>query len=278
MEHGSLCTSQRDIAKRLGLKSSVRMLQFSSFVFDVSVGEIMLSLMHGGCVCIPSDHDRLNNLAKFIRDTEVSWAFLTPSFARTLRPTEVPSLELIVLAGEPVSQDVFDLWFGKTRLVNGWGPAETCVLSAIHEWKSADESPLTIGRSVGSFAWIVDAENPRRLAPVGCIGEIVMQGPTLLREYLADSAKTLSSTLTSNWGRFYKTGDLGIYNPDGTIHYSGRKDTQVKIRGLRVELGEIEHHIRNSLDTIQQIVVDVLRSETGANLTPTLKGLIYSFP
>ncbi|KAL7934147.1 hypothetical protein V8C35DRAFT_327127 [Trichoderma chlorosporum] len=277
MEHASLCTSQRDIAKRLGLTSSVRMLQFSSFVFDVSVGEIMLSLMHGGCVCIPSDYGRLNNLDGFIRDSNVTCAFLTPSFARTLRPQDVPSLELIVLAGEPVSQDVFDLWFGKTRLVNGWGPAETCVLSAIHEWKSAEESSLTIGHSVGSFAWIVDAQNPQRLAPVGCIGEIVMQGPTLLREYLADPTKTVSSTLTSlpnwaprlhdrKWDRFYKTGDLGFYNPDGTIHYSGRKDTQVKIRGLRVELGEIEHHIRKSLDSIQQVAVDVLQTETGTNL------------
>ena len=277
MEHGSVCTSQVDIAKRLGLAPGVNILQFSAFVFDVSVGEIVGPLITGATVSIPSDHVRLNSLAQFINDMEVSWAYLTPAFARTLKPTAVPNLELLLLAGEAVGNDVFETWYGHVRLVNGYGPAETCCFSILHEWKTPTESPLTIGRPVGGFCWIVDPDDATRLAPIGTEGEIIIQGPTLLREYLGDPDKTAKSTITDlpewapkrdslPWSRAFKSGDLGSYNADGSIRFSSRKDTQVKIRGLRIELGEIEHHIQASLPTMLQIAVDVYASETKSQL------------
>ena len=277
MEHGSVCTSQVDIAKRLGLIPGVNVLQFSAFVFDVSVGEIIGPLITGATVSIPSDHVRLNSLAQFINDMEVSWAYLTPAFARTLKPASVPNLELLLLAGEAVGNDVFETWYGQVRLVNGYGPAETCCFSILHEWKAPTESPLTIGRPVGGFCWIVDPDDASRLAPIGTEGEIIIQGPTLLREYLGDPEKTDRATLSElpewaprrdsrPWSRAFKSGDLGSYNPDGTIKFSSRKDTQVKIRGLRIELGEIEHHIQASLPTMRQIAVDVYATETKSQL------------
>ena len=196
----------------------------------------------------------MNGLKEFIAEQQVNWAFLTPAFARTLRPTDLPSLELLLLAGEAVSREILDTWLGHVRLVNGWGPAETCVFSTLHEWQSASESPLTVGRPVSPVCWIVNPEQPHRLAPTGCLGEVVLQGPTLLREYLHDPERTQASIVTTlpdwaprqaspHWNRFFKSGDLCSYNTDGTIEFYSRKDTQVKIRGLRVELGEVEHHI-----------------------------------
>jgi amino acid adenylation domain-containing protein len=283
MEHRSLCISQKDISKRLGLDSSVRMLQFASYVFDLSIGEIFATLISGGCLCIPSDEIRLNTLASFIQEMDINWAFLTPSFVKTLAPDQLPSLKALVLAGEAVSEDIVYAWLGKVRLFNGWGPAETCVFSALHEWKSLNESSLTIGKPVGGFCWIVDSENPQRLAPVGCVGEVIIQGPTLLRQYLSDSKKTNRSIMEllpdwvpqglrerAGWGRLYKSGDLAFYNSDGTIEFVGRKDTQIKIRGLRVELGEIEHHIQVYLEGVQQVAVDVLKTDTGVNLVAYL--------
>ncbi|KAL7925848.1 hypothetical protein ACQKWADRAFT_283208 [Trichoderma austrokoningii] len=121
MEHGSVCTSQIAIAKRLGLSSAVRMLQFAAYVFDLSIGEIIGSLIAGACLCVPSDHNRLNNIADFIEKKRVTWAYLTPSFVRIIKPSEVPNLELMVLAGEAVPRDVFETWFGRLRLINAWG-------------------------------------------------------------------------------------------------------------------------------------------------------------
>ncbi|KAF6808383.1 NRPS protein, partial [Colletotrichum musicola] len=276
MEHRSACTSQLAIGKRLRADSNVRMLQFASCVFDLSVGEIFGALLHGGCVCVPSEEAKMGDLASFIRAANVNWAILTPSYARTMRPDQFPGLELLILAGEAVGRDNLEAWFGKLRLVNGWGPAETCVFSAIHEWTSLDESPVTIGRPVGGYGYVVDPADPYKMAPVGCVGELVIQGPTIMREYLSDPERTAASAVPAaewaprgkspRWSRFYKSGDLCRYNADGTIEYIGRKDTQVKIRGLRVELGEVEHAIRTHLDGVGQVAVDVLRTDGAVRL------------
>lgn len=282
MEHRSVCTSQTALGKRLGFTRDVRMLQFAAFVFDSSIGEIVASLIHGACLYVPSEEIRMNTLASFVADMDINWAILTPSFIRTLKPSDVPSLELVILGGEPAGQDIFNTWFGKVRLINGWGPAEACVISCLHEWTSRTESAATIGRSVGGFCWIVDPDDLQRLAPIGTLGEVVIQSPTLLREYLSDPTRTEAALVRSlpqwaphrldpRWSRFYRTGDLCYYNPDGTMEFVTRRDTQVKIRGLRVELGEIEHHIRTSLQgRFCHVAVDVFRRDAGLHLVSYL--------
>jgi amino acid adenylation domain-containing protein len=276
MRHGSLCTSQMAITERLRLTENVRMLQFASFVFDLCIGEIFGPLIKGGCLCIPSDDIRTSGdgLIQFISKMNINWVFLTPSFARTLRPADLPSLELMLLAGEAVGKDLLDTWFGNVRLINGWGPAETCVFSTLHEWTSRSQSPLTIGSPVGGACWIVNPQDTSQLSPIGCIGEVLIQGPTLLQEYLADPGttnKAIIRTMPSwalnqgipHWDRFFKSGDLGFYNSDtGTIEFVGRSDEQVKIRGFRVELGEVEHHLRSMIPGVQQVVVDILKRDT----------------
>jgi len=274
MEHGSVCTSMVAVAARLSLTPDIRMLQFASYAFDVFVFESICLLISGACICVPSETARLTNLEEFINTTAVTWADLTPTFARTIDSKKVQSLQGLVVGGEPAGQDIIKKWVGnETRLINAWGPAETCVISACHEYKSVDDSPQTIGRPLGGSCWIVEPEDHERLTPIGCIGEIVVQGPTVLREYLADRKKTeaairavpawMPRRTETKYGRFYKTGDLALYNPDGTIEFIGRKDLQVKIRGQRVELGEVEYNIQAVLDGIEQVAVDVSRTETG---------------
>jgi len=111
--------------------------------------------------------------------------------------------------------------------------------------------PSNIGKAVGGRAWVVNAEDHSRLMPIGCAGELLIEGPILAREYLNDPGKTAAAFIENpTWAlpgsgrrRFYKTGDLVRYGCDGTINFVGRKDTQVKIRGQRIETGEIEHHL-----------------------------------
>ncbi|GFP57555.1 nonribosomal peptide synthetase lcsA [Trichoderma asperellum] len=276
IEHLALSSAQMAASKRIGHCPGVRMLQFASYAFDASVAEIISPLLTGACVCIPSWDTQMNGLTQYICDAQVTWAMLTPSFARTIQPDSVPCLQMLMLVGEAVGRDVFELWFGKIRLLNGWGPTEACVYGAIHEWKSREESQLTVGQSIGGFCWIVDANNPTKLAPIGTLGEVIIQGPNLLREYLGDEKKTALSTMQAPewapyqdspyWRRCYKTGDLAMYNPDGSIQYHSRKDMQVKIRGLRIELGDIEHHVHTKLDGICQVAVDVLKTDISTGL------------
>uniref|UniRef100_A0A8H7KCL4 Carrier domain-containing protein n=1 Tax=Bionectria ochroleuca TaxID=29856 RepID=A0A8H7KCL4_BIOOC len=277
MQHRAACSSQRAIGNRLGMNPKVKMLQFAASVFDAFIGETIAPLIAGATVCVPSDYARLNSLVKYIQDCKVNWAMLTPSFARTIRPESVPSIKLLMLTGEAIPRDVFEVWVTKVRLINGWGPAETCVFSSLHEWTSIEESTMTIGKPVASFCWLVDPKNPLKLAPTGTLGEVIIQGPTLLREYLDDPKRTAEALLTGKptwaydsgergWNRFYKTGDLCFYNDRGLLEFSSRKDTQLKIRGQRVEVGEVEHQIRTLMPDLSQVAVDAVRGDGGVQL------------
>uniref|UniRef100_A0A8H7K9B2 Carrier domain-containing protein n=1 Tax=Bionectria ochroleuca TaxID=29856 RepID=A0A8H7K9B2_BIOOC len=270
MEHKALASSQVAMTRALGMKSDVRMLQFASFAFDLCIGEIYWPLMLGGCVCIPSEHMRMNALKEFVHDRQVNAAIITPTLLDSLKPEDYPSLKMIVTAGEALGHDVLQSWFGKTRLINAWGPAETCVINTIHEWNSSKEHPLTLGKPVGSHCWIVNSKNPSQLAPISVVGEIVLQGPTLLREYLGDQEKSREVLVEDvpswairgdqpDWSRFYRSGDLGYYDQDGNIVFSSRRDAQVKIRGLRIELGEVEHRILNALDGASRVAVNLFK-------------------
>ncbi|EFQ92914.1 hypothetical protein PTT_09891 [Pyrenophora teres f. teres 0-1] len=118
---------------------------------------------------------------------------------------------------------------------------------------------------------MVDPENHERLAPLGSMGELLVEGPILARGYLNDVNKTEAAFINDPaWllegyrghvgrrGRLYKTGDLVRYDVDGNLVYLGRKDSQVKVRGQRVELGEIEHHVRECLPEARQLAVEVI--------------------
>ena len=276
MEHRSICTAITALSKRQGITPGNRMLQFSAYVFDVSIGEMFWTILNGSTVCTPSDYSRVNSLQDYIIENKINWLSLTPTFARTLQPEAMPDVNTVCLGGEAMPKDIVTVWFPYVRLLNLWGPAETCIWSSIYEYTSIDDSAATIGRAVGGHIWLVDPDDHTKLAPYGVPGEIVVQGPTIMREYLNEPEKTADAILHTlpswttkhgpQWGRMYKSGDLAFYNSKGRLEFSSRKDTQVKIRGLRIELGEIEHHITQNLDTARQVYVDVIDDQRGVNL------------
>lgn len=124
---------------------------------------------------------------------------------------------------------------------------------------------ISMGKGVGATTWVVDAADHERLVPVGCVGELLIEGPLVGRGYLNDERQTASvfiedptwlvgggpttAAVAGRRGRLYKTGDLVRYNEDGSLVFVGRKDVQVKVRGQRVELGEVEHHVQKHLTT-----------------------------
>lgn len=269
MSHSALCTSMVYVGTKLQLDSSTRSLQFSSLAFDASVGEIFATLIFGGCICVPSDEERMNNLSLFIQKTNANLALLVPGVANTLVPTETPSLRTIVLGGEAPTKEVIGKWADTLRLINGFGPTETCVYCSMNADLVTDSDPRNIGSAVGSLRWIVESDDVDALAPIGCVGELVISGNTLANSYLGNETATRSAfvselrwlkaqgaTDSSSTKRVYKTGDLVYYNSDGSIQYMGRKDNQVKLRGLRIELGEIEARLSGARG-FTSVVVDL---------------------
>lgn len=243
IEHRAFCSSARAHGCALLIDRTCRVLQFAAHTFDASLAEILTPLMIGACVCIPSEQERLNDIVGAINRMQVDHATLTPSFVGFLAPADVPGLRRLVLAGEAMAASHVATW-SHIELINGYGPAESSVAAVVNSRVGPETEPKDIGMPCGVRCWLVDPADHHRLVPVGCVGELLLEGPSLARGYLNDRAKTEDSFIVEEGRRFYKTGDLARYNSTlGSFSYVGRKDTQIKFHGQRIELGEIEHHL-----------------------------------
>ena len=266
IEHKAYTTSAIAHGPVHRIHSKSRVAQFASYSVDAICLEIITSIMMGGCTCICSDSRRNNGLGIALNEMGVTVAALTPSVLSLMSPEELPHLETVIMVGEPAPPALVERWRIFFHLINGYGPTETS-LSAVMNEKMTAAAGSNIGHAVGCVTWIADMYNHERLVPIGCIGELIIEGPTLARGYLHDEKKT-SQAFVANPGwlercgsKLYKTGDLVRYDPDGTIVFVGRKDMQVKINGHRIELGEIEHHIMRALHFVQQAVVETITTD-----------------
>lgn len=268
IEHSAICSSSLQHGQVLGFNEGSRVLQFSSFIFDVSVMDILTTLIFGGCICIPSDDDRMNDIAGVMNRLRVTLATLTPSIAHHLQPDGVQHLRTLVLAGEQLTYEIVERWSNRVEVINAYGPTECAVICSAFNHSLVSVTPATIGQAIASTFWIVDPLNSDKLAHVGDVGELLIEGPILARGYLNNASATTACFITeplwrSSFGtssktrRMYKTGDLVQYSKEGDLVYLGRKDFQVKIHGQRVELHEIEHHIQKLLPEQPQVAVDL---------------------
>lgn len=271
LEHGALSTSMLAHGAVLGIGIDTRTLQFAAYTFDGSIMEIFTTLVHGGCVCVISEDDRMSNLPGAIEAVGANFAVLTPTVAGLFHPEDAPSLTEIVLVGEPIKPSVAVDWARSAKVFNGYGPTECSILSTLKDFSDCPEyNPQSvlfsnIGSVLSGGLWVVDAVNHNRLVPIGVVGELLISGPFLARGYLNDEKKTSASFIDKPvWaveneiefsGRMYRTGDLVYQAPDGSFIYVGRKDTQIKINGQRVETGEIEHHLRSHPSISDAIVI-----------------------
>jgi amino acid adenylation domain-containing protein/non-ribosomal peptide synthase protein (TIGR01720 family) len=252
INHSCWVSSSAAFAPTWNISDSSRVLQFASYIFDACLIEIFSTLMCGGTVCVPDQDSRTNDLVGVINKFNVNWATLTPSVVRMMQPSQVPNLKTLVLVGEAMSQQDLLTWADRVTLGNGYGPTECSAISTSNVM-TLRTKPNNLGRAVTSRGWIVARNNHHVLAPVGAVGELLLEGPAVGAGYLNDAEKTAQAFVRDvKWAsvildptttRFYKTGDLVKYNEDGTMMYLGRKDSQTKVRGQRLELSEVEHHL-----------------------------------
>lgn len=241
-EHRAICTHAMAHGEAMGYHSA-RVLQFTAFTFDVAFIDIFTTLTFGGCVCIPSEEDRMTNITHVMRSMQVNYALLTPSFASLIQPQEVPCLKTFALAGECLTQDIIQRWGDKVRIINAYGPAEVGIFMVV-DVDPARTRAETIGYPLrNSSCWLVDPKDHNHLVPIGAVGELLVASSSLAQGYLKDEAKTNSSFIPKpSWAvamgatssRFYKTGDLCRHNIklfDGSYDFVCRKNTQVKFYG-----------------------------------------------
>jgi amino acid adenylation domain-containing protein len=252
----------------LGLNATSRIYDFSSYSFDAAHWAMFHVLAAGGTLCIPSEEERKDDLSESMRRFKATDVFLTPSVARSIDPARVPTLQNIHLGGEEATRDDFARWVPYANPFNSYGPAE-CSAGTLYGRMSSYLSKISIGKGAGVSTWIVDPRSSERLSPIGTVGELYLEGPLVGQGYLGDEVNTAASfienppwllagspcgSIPGRQGRLYKTGDLVKYDPvNGQILFIGRKDTQVKLRGQRIELSEVEYHVRQCVKVLETI-------------------------
>ncbi|KAF9768168.1 Nonribosomal peptide synthetase 9 [Fusarium sp. DS 682] len=266
-DHAAICTGVVDLLGVFHMDNRTSCMHFVSPSFDVSVTEIFATLYAGGCICVPSEQGKLNDLNGQMRALGVTHAFLTPSVAGQVKPSEVPTLQYIMLGGEPLGRATLESLCNEVHLLNVYGCTESGLWDTASERLTLQSSPSNVGQSTGPRMWIVHPSNPGNLLPFGTVGEVMVESHCLARGYIGDKPARCGFISAPSWrhqlfpglehGRFYLTGDLGSYNPDGSIMLHCRKDTQAKIRGQRIELDEIEHQYKVALPS-SRVVTEVV--------------------
>ena len=267
IEHQAFATSALAHSAALSIKKNSRVLQLASYAFDISIAESLTTLLVGACICVVSDLERKQSLAQAVARMRADWIVTTSAVARIMDPREFPSLKTMVIGGELVTDKELAIWRDEVDLYLAYGPAECAIFCSGTARVTLETNGRNLGRVFGCRSWVVDPNNHERLVPIGAIGELLLEGPIVSRGYLNEPEKTAAvfigrpSWLKATGDRpttLYKTGDLVKYNVNGTLHYISRKDTQVKLRGQRFELGEVEHRtlqcFPQSSDTIVELV------------------------
>ncbi|RYP51310.1 hypothetical protein DL768_003314 [Monosporascus sp. mg162] len=184
-----------------------------------------------------------------------------------LDPTTLNGLKEVLFIGEALKASDVAKWEASgAEIYNTYGLAECTVTSTVERVRKGEPDIRVgdpgIGKGTGALVWVVQARAPDRLAATGTIGKLWLEGPIVGASYLNNAEKTAS--------------DLVYYNPDGSLGFVGRNATQVKINGQRMELGEVEHHVRQLLPTkaVPQIVVDVITPDVTRSQTPAVFSVI----
>jgi amino acid adenylation domain-containing protein len=238
----NLAHAQRQL---FGVTASDRVLQFASATFDASLSEIAMTLTAGAelVIATPSQRDTPDALARHMTDHQVSVATLPPTVLALLTPNSTSSLQTIISAGEQLPAPVAARWSTpKIRLVNAYGPTETTVCATAATCDPEDHQPPIGHPLANTSCHVLDAHLVP--VPVGVPGELYVGGVGLARGYVNQPALTaawfIANPFAPDGSRLYRSGDLVRRRPDGQLEFLGRIDQQVKVRGYRVEPGEIE--------------------------------------
>ncbi|HEX2091934.1 MAG TPA: amino acid adenylation domain-containing protein, partial [Longimicrobiaceae bacterium] len=243
-----------------GLRTDERVLQIASFGFDAAFWDVMAALTNGGTLCMPMGDAALPGpeLLRFMREHRVTFATLQPTTLAVLSPEGLPELRTLVATGDACTADVVARWAPGRRFFNGYGPTETTIGATVGECFAGGGKPC-IGRPLPNLrVYVFDPRgNP---VPTGAAGELHVGGVGVVRGYLGRPELTAERFVPDPFSgevgaRLYRTGDRGRWLASGELEFLGRVDAQVKLRGYRVEPGEVERVLAAHADVREAAVI-----------------------
>lgn len=194
MNHGGYLSGLHRIVEGTDLGPGSRVLQSSSYAWTPCIIETISCLWKGACLCIPSESSKQNGLTEVFNDMRITWAFLSPSIIKTIKREAVEHLETLMLAGEPVSQEVVSKWSSeKTKVWVLWAATEVANLTRPDNF-TKESNVQNLGRCK-AICRIVEVGNPEKQVPIGSVGEIVVHAPWIANEYLNDHERTAEKFL-----------------------------------------------------------------------------------
>jgi len=278
IEHRAIVNLSIAWAQTFQVQPQSRLLQFGSFSFDLSIGEIATALSAGACLYLAKKETLLPSqaLLDFLTEHQISHSFLTPSALSILPRATLSDLKTIGVGGEACPAELVTQWGTGRHFYNCYGPTESTATAVLALCQLNGKKP-PIGKPLSNLRiYILDPDH--QPLPPGIPGELCIAGVGLARGYLNRPEQTVEKfievELFGKTERIYKTGDLARWLPDGNLEYLGRIDHQVKLRGFRIELSEIEASLVKHPE-IQEAVV-IVREETDldkrlvAYIVPTL--------
>jgi len=264
LEHGNVTNYIRGAQQIYPIAKNDRALQGFSVSFDASVEEIWLPFSVGATIVTGTFEIMRSGdqFAGIIHRLGITFLSCTPTLLSMVKE-DIPSLKILIFGGEVCTKDIANRWCKPGRLVfNTYGPTEAAVIATYSVLKPNEE--VTIGRPLPGYDVLIVNE---QMNPVGEgeTGEILIGGQSIARGYLNRDDLTSKKFIETNRfkgvsERYYLTGDLGLFSPEGEIIFAGRADEQVKVRGFRVELAEIEWLIMEAKGV--QAAVVALDTET----------------
>ena len=250
-----------------GLDADTRVLMVASPAFDASVCEMLLAAGSGAALVVaPPQVYAGEPLTALLQSHRVNAAFLTPTVLSSLDRARLDGFDKLMVGGEACPAELVAAWAPGRRMFNVYGPTETTIW--VTSAPLSAEGPVRIGTPIpGACAVVLDAWlNP---APIGVVGELYVSGPALAHGYMGRVDLTAERFVANPFGnpgtRMYRTGDLVRWTRDGTLDFVGRADSQIKLRGQRIEVGEIENTLL-ACPHVTQAAVTVHDSATGSHL------------
>jgi len=248
-----VCVTQLNIVSNLDVLSRIypvnsnsRLLQSCSQAFDVSVFEIFFAWTTGMCLCSGTNDTLFEDLERVIRTLKVTHLSMTPTVAGLVDPVKVPGVEVLVTAGEPMTEVVAAAWGQK--LFQGYGPSETTNICSVKRMGGGSKQVIRhLGWAFENTSTVVMYPDSDEVVPLSSLGELCFGGDQVAKGYPNQPRLTVKNFIHHPvYGKLYRSGDLGRMLPDGSMVIDGRMDDQVKIRGQRVELDEITTTIRQA--------------------------------
>ena len=255
--------------RAFGLGRHSRVLALAPLTFDAAFSEVGMALLSGATLLLKPEETLLagTELLELLRREAVTVATFAPALLATLPEARLASLETVICGGEALPAELAKTWAAGRRLFNAYGPTEVTVDATGGRLHSDGQQP-SIGRPIANTAVRLLDRSLRRV-PIGAAAELCVAGPGLARGYLRRPAATAERFVPDPHtgdpclaaGRLYRTGDLARHLSDGRLDFLGRLDKQVKVRGFRVEPGEVEAALRRHPNVADAAVL--LRDEDG---------------